>query len=201
MRVLLGLLVLLLVSPASAQVAPAPPITAPATVRVTLQTSAGAITLAIETQRAPITAANFLRYVDQKRFDGTVFYRALKVPYDTPLGFIQGGTQGNPKRALPPIAHEPTSVTGLSHVDGAISMARWAPGTATGDFTILVGALPSMDASPTDPGYAVFGHVVEGMDVVHAIFDSPKSPTAGEGVMKGQMLDPTIRIVSARRTP
>lgn len=194
-RILLALLGFL---PLTAQTAPPPP---PATVRVTLTTTAGAIVLLLEKDRAPITTTNFLRYVDQKRFDGIAFYRALKVPYETPLGFIQAGTQGDPKRALPPIAHEPTSKTGLSHTDGAISMARWAPGTATGDFTILVGAIPSMDASADDPGYAVFGHVSEGMDVVHKILDAPTSATKGEGVMKGQMLEPVIRVISARRTP
>jgi len=204
-RMLLGLVVLSLAAPIAAQNTPPPPIAAPAlipvTVRVTLQTSAGAIVLLLEKERAPITTTNFLRYVDQKRFDGMSFYRALKVPYETPLGFIQAGTQNDPKRVLSPIAHEPTSQTGLSHTDGAISMARWAPGTATGDFTILVGAIPSMDASASDPGYAVFGHVVEGMDVVHKILNSPTSPTAGQGVMKGQMLSPVIRILTARRTP
>ena len=82
-------------------------------------------------------------------------------------------------------------------------MARAAPGTAGGDFFIAVGAMPSMDADPTQPGdnagFAVFGRVVEGMDVVHRILDAPTSPTAGEGAMKGQMLAAPVRIVSARR--
>ncbi|CAN5461370.1 peptidylprolyl isomerase [soil metagenome] len=189
--------------PAAAQVPP-PAATAAATVRVTLTTSAGPIVVALETGRAPITAGNFLKYVDQKRFDGIAFYRALKVVADPPIGFVQAGTQNDPKRVRPPIAHEPTSLTGLIHDDGALSMARYAPGTASGDFTIIVGRIPSMDADPKpggDPGYAVFGHVVEGMDVVHKILDSPRSPTAGQGVMKGQMLDPVIRILTARRTP
>ena len=172
-----------------------------ATVRVTLQTSEGAIVLELEKQRAPISTANFLRYVDQKRFDGVTFYRACKV--GPGYGLIQGGVRGDPKRALPPIAHEPTTRTGLAHVDGAISFARNAPGTARGDFFISVGAIPSMDADPKQPGdnlgFAVFGRVVEGMDIVRRILDAPTSPTAGEGAMKGQMLLAPVRILTARQ--
>ena len=104
---------------------------------------------------------------------------------------------------LPPIAHEPTSKTGLSHVDGAISMARYAPGTADADFFITIGDLESMDADPAQPGdnqgFAVFGRVVEGMGVVRRILAAPTSPTEGEGVMKGQMLASPVRIISAAR--
>jgi peptidyl-prolyl cis-trans isomerase A (cyclophilin A) len=173
----------------------------PATVKVILKTSLGDIVLAVETQRAPITAANFLRYVDQKRLDGSDFYRAMAVGEDGQYGLIQGGLRGNPKRVLKPIAHESTTVTGLSHVDAAISMARGDPGTATADFFVLIGDLVSLDAQPSggDPGYAVFGHVVNGMDVVHLIFSQPRSPTAGAGVMKGQMLATPVKILTARR--
>jgi peptidyl-prolyl cis-trans isomerase A (cyclophilin A) len=193
---------------------PAGPPAPPATVRVLLTTSAGPITLELEKARAPVTTANFLRYVDQKRFDGTSFYRALKFPSDTPLGLVQGGVRNAAKRVLPPIAHEPTTKTGLSHDNGAISMARGAPGTAAGDFFIILGGLPSLNADPaasvgnnggvakgdTD-GYAVFGHVVEGIENVVKVLDAPTSPTAGEGAMKGQMIEAPITIVSARRMP
>jgi peptidyl-prolyl cis-trans isomerase A (cyclophilin A) len=181
--------------------APAPAPKA-ATVRVTLQTSEGAIVLELEKERAPITTANFLRYVDQKRLDGTSFYRAAKVAEG--YGLVQGGTRNDPKRTLPPIAHEPTNRTGLTNNDGAISMARNAPGSAAGDFFLIVGDMSSLDADPRQPGdnagFAAFGHVVEGMDVVRKILDAPTSPTEGEGVMKGQMLAPQIRILTARRT-
>lgn len=173
----------------------------PATVRVALQTSDGPIVLELEVERAPLTTANFLRYVDQKRMDGTTIYRATKVAQG--YGLIQGGVRHDSKRVLPPIAHEPTTQTGLSHVDGAISMARAEPGSANGDFFITVGAMPSLDAQPDQPGdnlgFAVFGRVVEGMDVVHRILDAPISPTAGEGALKGQMLAAPVRIVTARR--
>lgn len=173
----------------------------PATVRVSLQTDAGPIVLELEKERAPITTANFLAYVDKKRLDGMTFYRATKVGEG--YGLIQGGVRNDPKRLLPLIAHEPTTKTGLSHIDGAISMARAAPGTAGGDFFITIGALTSMDADPAQPGdnlgFAVFGRVVEGMDVVHRILEMPTSPTEGEGAMKGQMLAPPVRILTARR--
>lgn len=186
-------------APAAAPASPAPQA---ATVQVTLTTSEGPIVLAIETERAPITAGNFLRYVDQKRLDGATFYRASKVAEG--FGLVQGGVRNDPKRVLKPIAHEPTTTTGLSHGDGTISMARAAPGTASGDFFITVGAMKSMDADPAQTGdnlgFAAFGHVVAGMEVVHRILDAPKSPTEGEGVMKGEMLSPAIRIVTARRS-
>lgn len=173
------------------------------TVRVAITTSEGPIVLALEKERAPLTTANFLRYVDQKRFDGTAFYRALKVSDDGSYGLIQGGTQGNLKAMLPPIAHEPTTKTGLSHTDGAVSMARGAPGSAAGDFFITIGALESLNADPSKPGdnlgFAVFGHVVEGMDTVRRIMNAPTSPTLGEGAMKGQMIASPVRILTARR--
>jgi Peptidyl-prolyl cis-trans isomerase (rotamase) - cyclophilin family len=169
------------------------------TVPVVLTTSAGPITLAIEVERAPVTAANFLAYVDGKRLDGTAFYRSFKWEDGTPGGFIQGGTQNDPKRILKPVPHEPTSKTGLSHIEGVISMAQGAPGTATGDFFIIVGDMRGFDATDDQPGFAAFGRVIEGMDVIRAIWDAPRSPTKGDGVMKGQMLEPTIRIITARR--
>jgi peptidyl-prolyl cis-trans isomerase A (cyclophilin A) len=175
----------------------------PETVKVSIKTSLGSILLLIEKGRAPITAGNFLRYVDQKRLDGTSFYRAVKIGDSGEYGLVQGGVRGDPKRALKPIAHEPTTVTGLSHVSGAISMARLAPGTAMMDFFIVLGNLPGMDAQPDAPGdnlgYAVFGRVIEGMDVVRAILEQPHSTTAGQGVMKGQILETPVTIVTVRR--
>jgi len=177
-----------------------PALAQPATVRVALQTSEGMIVLELETARAPVTAANFLRYVDARRLDGTAFYRAMKLRAD--WGLVQSGVR-DPRLLYPPIDHEPTSLTGLSHVDGAISMARYTPGSAQADFFIAVGAHPGYDANPAAPGdnlgFAVFGRVVEGMDVVRRILAAPTSPTLGEGVMRGQMLEPRIRVLTARR--
>lgn len=184
-------------------VAPAPLPPQPAGPRVVLTTADGAITVELAPDKAPVTAANFLKYVDQKKLDGASFYRAMKLTPAGDVGLIQGGPRGDPKRTLPPIAHEATDKTGLSHTDGAISMARAAPGSATGEFFIIVGNLTSLDANPAasgdNAGFAVFGRVVDGMDVVRKILAAPTSPTAGEGVMKGQMLEPVVRILSARR--
>ena len=180
--------------------APAAPVP-PTLQHVQLTTSAGPITLAIDTARAPVTAANFLRYVDQRRLDGVAFYRAMRMGDG---GLIQGGTRGDRARVLRPIPHEPTTQTGLSHTDMAISMARGAPGSADGDFFIIVGGqMTGLDANPAgagdNQGFAVFGRVVAGQEVVRTILGSPTSPTEGEGVMRGQMLAPAIRITTARR--
>ena len=188
---------------------PAPPPPAPIlpdTVRVALNTDLGTITLDLDHKRAPVTTANFVRYVDGKRLDGTTFYRAMRFEWGTPPnGLIQGGPRGEPKRVLKPIAHEPTTMTGIRHSVGTISMARFAPGTATADFSITMSNQFYLDADPKAPdaegqaGYAAFGKVVTGMDVAQKIFDAPISPTEGEGILKGQMLAQPVKIVTARR--
>lgn len=177
-----------------------------ATQLVVIETTMGDITVEIETERAPVTAGNFLRYVDEDRFDGTKFYRAMHLDWgEPPNGLLQGGTQMHPDRVLDPIAHEPTTETGLSHTDGALSMARYDPGSATGDFSIMIKDQTGLDATPasSDPslqaGFAVFGHVVDGMDVVHAIHALPPDPDKGEGWMKGQLLADPVEIVDMRR--
>lgn len=173
---------------------------------VVLETQNGNITIRLEVERAPITAANFLRYVDEGRFEGTEFYRALRFQRDPmPNGLIQGGTRNDRKRVLPPIAHEKTTVTGLSHTNGAVSMARGEPGTASGDFTIMLANQTGLDAKPDSDnpvwreGYAVFGYVIDGMDVVSAIHAGVTDPNKGVGAMKGQMLAAPVKISKARR--
>ncbi|MEP7005513.1 MAG: peptidylprolyl isomerase [Sphingomonas bacterium] len=183
---------------------PAPvPAVAPVTVNVVITTSEGPITVALEKTRAPKTTANFLRYVDAKRFDGIAIYRAMKIGEG--LGLIQGGAQNDPKRLFPPVAHEPTSETGLSNTDGAIAMARGAPGTATADFFIAVGDISTLDAQPGQPGdnlgYAAFGHVTSGMELVRRILVAPTAPDTGPPGMEGQMLAPPIKILTVRRAP
>lgn len=184
------------------------PVAAPAqeTTNVVIATELGDIVVALETERAPVTAANFLRYADEKRFDGIVFYRVMKLEWgEQPNGLVQAGTQWDPERILPPIAHEPTDLTGVKHVAGAISMARGEPGTANGDWSITLSAMEGLDADPTsdDPerraGYAAFGHVVEGMDVVRKIFEAPLDPDKGEGWMKGELIADPVEILSVRR--
>lgn len=197
-RFLLALIAAAIALPAGAQQPAAPP----APVRVTITTAAGPIVAELDRARAPVSTANFLRYVDAKRFDGIGFFRSMKLPWTA--GVIQTG-QRDPRKLYPPIAHEPTNVTGLSHVEGVLSMARREPGTAQGDWSITIGDMTGLDAKPGTPGdstgYAVFGRVVEGMDVVKRIWGGATDPDAGEGVMKGQMLKPLVRILTVRRTP
>jgi peptidyl-prolyl cis-trans isomerase A (cyclophilin A) len=170
-------------------------------VPVALNTSLGRIVVAVDRLHAPITTGNFLHYVDTHRLDGETFYRALRISGGEG-GLIQGGVRSDTRKLFPPIAHEPTSRTGLHNAAGSIVMARLEPGSARADFFILASDTPSYDAGAPDgdpDGFAVFGHVVEGMDVVKKILAAPTSPTLGEGVMKGQMLDPPVKIIKAER--
>jgi len=183
---------LLSATPALAQVTVAPT-PAEDVVKVALDTSAGRIVLALDRGHAPITTANFLKYVDAGRFNGESFYRAMK--FGENGGLIQAGITSDARKLYPAIEHEPVSKTGIKHVAGTVSMAAFSPGTAKADFFILTSDAPSFDAS-----FAAFGHVIEGMDVVKAIQAAPTSPTKGEGVMKGQMLDPVVKITKASRS-
>jgi peptidyl-prolyl cis-trans isomerase A (cyclophilin A) len=198
----LFLAAMILATPLSAQTPTPTPATAPATVKVALTTGSGPIVLELEKERAPVTTANFLRYVDGKKLDGAAFYRTARAPNAADYGLIQFGTKNDPKRTLKPIAHEPTSQTGLSHKNMTISLARGAPGTGAGDFFILVGDTPSLDAQPGgDPGFAAFGRVIEGEVLIKQILAAPTDPNKGEGVMKGQYLASPVVITAARRTP
>jgi peptidyl-prolyl cis-trans isomerase A (cyclophilin A) len=189
-------------SPAdAAAAAQVPTVGAPAVTMVILQTELGDIHVALEKDRAPITAANFLRYVDLKRFDGISFYRAVKIGDEGKYGMVQGGLRNDPRRVFKPIAHEFPAVTGLSHLDGAISMAHTGPGTAVADFFFVIGDLPDLDGKGTadQPGYPVFGRVTQGMDVLRATMLLPRSEEVGDGSMKGQMLASPVKIISVRR--
>jgi peptidyl-prolyl cis-trans isomerase A (cyclophilin A) len=189
MRFLLFLTVLL--------AAPAPA-REPATVRVRLHTSAGDIVVALDARRAPKTVANFLAYVDDGRFDGTVFYRAARSKRAPGSGFIQAGIRTDARRILPPFPLETTAMTGIRHTDGAISMARASnPDSAGGNFVLLAGPAPQMDARPGFPGYAAFGHVVSGKPVVGRILALPTG--GGLDAFKGQMILEPVRLISARR--
>jgi peptidyl-prolyl cis-trans isomerase A (cyclophilin A) len=187
-------------APIAAQSPPAEPPLAEAAkddlVKIALETGAGRIVIALDKGHAPLTTANFLRYVDSGKLNGESFYRAM--PYGDG-GFIQGGITSDAAKLDKPVEHEPTSKTGLKHVAGAVSMAHLGPGTAQADFFILTTDIPALDASGADQGFAVFGRVVEGLDVAKRILASPVSPTKGDGAMKGQMLEPSIRIVKAER--
>ncbi|HMO75448.1 MAG TPA: peptidylprolyl isomerase [Sphingopyxis sp.] len=178
-----------------------PPVVVDARPHVELVTDLGSITVRLEDGRAPVTAANFLRYVDAKRMDGFKFYRSTK-NWGPSNQLIQAGNRGDARRNYPPIAHEPTTATGLTNCKGALVMARLNPGDATTDFFLLLSDIKGFDADAPGGdgiGFAVFGEVVAGADVAEAIFAAPVSPTAGEGVMRGQMLEPQVTIRTARR--
>lgn len=168
-------------------------------VMVRLQTEMGAIDVAVDTKHAPLTAANFLAYVDAKRFDNTTFYRAARAKNRAGEGLIQGGIDRNYTKAFNPVAHEPTTKTGLKHVDGTISMARNDPGTAMGEFFIIIGNASYLDATPTYPGYAAFGHVVRGMPVAHRILQSKTYPGGHSKDTMGQTIIDRVKIITARR--
>ena len=171
-------------------------------VGVELVTDLGAVRLRLS-PAAPLTTANFLRYVDTRRMDGATFYRAARAKGVADVGLIEGGLQNDPAKLLPPVAHESTALTGLAHGDGVISMAREAPGSATADFFICSGPASYLDAHPgasgDDAGYAAFGRVTEGMDVVRAILRGPTDAPARNPVMQGQMLNTPVRILRASR--
>ena len=175
---------------------------------VVFETDKGTIELEVDGAHAPATAANFLRYVDGGFFDGGTVNRAVRpdntVRHDIEIQVIQFQIdEARNTQEFPPIALERTSVTGLKHVDGTISMARGGPDTATGSFAIVIGDQPSMDfggrRNPDGQGFAAFGRVVRGMDVVKAI---QASPTGKAGPYGTESLSPPIKILKAyRRTP
>jgi peptidyl-prolyl cis-trans isomerase A (cyclophilin A) len=170
--------------------------------RVAIQTGRGTIVVELEAVKAPLTSANFLRYVDAHRYDGGSFYRASREPGAVGAGNIEGGP--NPAaRRFPPIPHESTAKTGLRHRAGTISVARNEPGSATGDFFICASAQPYLDAHPggrgDNQGFAAFGQVVSGMEVVRAILALKTNGKAEVAAMKGQMLNPPVPILSMTR--
>jgi peptidyl-prolyl cis-trans isomerase A (cyclophilin A) len=169
--------------------------------RVAVDTELGEIVLEVDTIRAPLTAANFLKYVDAGLYDGGRFHRSVRTnpdnqpKNDIKIDVIQAGA--NPSRTmeyLMPIAHEPTSKTGLTHDDGALSMARAQVNTARDQFFICIGNQRELDyggkRNADGQGYAAFGRVVAGMEVVRKVHASPAS---------GQTLTPPVRILRVRR--
>jgi peptidyl-prolyl cis-trans isomerase A (cyclophilin A) len=187
---------------AAAALAAGPAWAQPARTRVRLETDKGVIAAELADDKAPITVANFLHYVDTGRMDGAVFYRASRAPGAPTMGLIEAGVK-DPAKLFPPIAHESTLTTGLKHLDGTLSMARFAPGTATSDFSICCGDAPYLDAHPEAPGdnagYAAFGQVTEGMEVARSILVMPTTGAAANPAMQGEVIDPPVRILSARR--
>jgi peptidyl-prolyl cis-trans isomerase A (cyclophilin A) len=172
---------------------------------VVFQTEKGNITIEVDAVRAPLTAANFLKYVDGGFYDGGTINRAVRpdntVRRDVEIQVIQFQiARARQRERFPPVPLERTTVTGLKHVNGAVSMARAGPDTATGSFSIVIGDQPDMDfagkRNPDGQGFAVFGRVVRGMEVVKAVH---LSPTGGPGPYGTESLTPPIAIVKAQR--
>jgi peptidyl-prolyl cis-trans isomerase A (cyclophilin A) len=168
-------------------------------VPVLIETPLGQITIEIDAQAAPITAANFLKYVDAGSYDGGVFHRTVTManqPNDAvKIEVIQGGIGADyPREGEPSIPLERTSVTGHRHLDGTISMARLTPDSANSGFFICIGDQPDLDfggkRNPDGQGFAAFGRVTSGMQVVRAIQQSPH---------EGQRLTPPVPITRVRR--
>ena len=144
---------------------------------IIIRSGIGEIYARLDLRRAPVTSLNFLRYVDAGLFDSTCFYRVVRFdnqPKDSVrIEVIQGGRYENEDNGFPPIIHETTEITGIRHRNGTVSMARSRPGSATSEFFICIGDQPELDfggkRNPDRQGFAAFGKVIKGMDVVRQI--------------------------------
>lgn len=178
---------------------------APGPVRVRMVTELGPIVIELYPDKAPITAANFLAYADRHLLDGGAFYRTVSPKNDNnpaTISVVQGGLNRDDS-PLPAIVHETTKATGLLHADGVISMARAEPGTAGSEFFICVGDNPALDfggaRNKDGQGFAAFGKVVEGMDVVRAIHDAPTVSKADDAYIRGQLIEKPVKIQKLSR--
>ncbi|WP_416307301.1 peptidylprolyl isomerase [Neptunicella sp. SCSIO 80796] len=167
---------------------------------ITMQTEQGDIKIELYSDKAPISSANFLRYIKAGGFKGGEFYRVVRLDNDNgepKIEVIQGGA--NPEfKDFPAIKLETTQTTGIRHLDGTLSMARAEPDTATSAFFICIGAQPSLDFGGTrnkdGQGFAAFGRVVEGMDVVKQIHQIQDTVTTDEAYTQGQILQHPVKI-------
>jgi peptidyl-prolyl cis-trans isomerase A (cyclophilin A) len=178
-------------------------------VSVLVQTELGDIVVEVDQAKAPNTAANFLKYVDAGHYNGGTWHRTVKMDNqpESPVKIevIQAGV--NPefaKSGFPPIALERTTVTGIQHKDGVISMARGMPDSATSGWFICINDQPSLDfggaRNPDGQGFAAFGRVVKGMDVVRKIQNAPSSTDRTTNT-EAQRLTPPIKILKVSRVP
>ena len=170
--------------------------------KVSIKTEAGDIFLELYAAKAPLTVSNFLKYVDQHRYDGVTFYRVVRMNNQPDklikIEVIQGGLNKDSTKRLDSIAQETTRKTGLKHLDGTISMARNTPNSASSEFFICINDQPELDfggkRNPDGQGFAAFGKVTKGMDIVRAI----QLGEAGTGD-KQQLLQRPVKIISVSR--
>lgn len=175
------------------------------TARIRMTTSQGDIDIELYLDKAPVTAGNFLRLVDDGHLDGGTFYRVVTYENDNgkpKIEVIQGGL-GDRESPFEPIDHETTEQTGILHKDGVISMARGDVGTASSEFFICIGDQPGLDygetRNPDRQGFAALGKVVNGMEVVRQINRLPADAPSESDYTRGQMLSEPVEIVSVRR--
>lgn len=152
----------------------------PSSPRVELRTQFGSIVIEVDTVRAPRTAANFLRYVDEGRYASASFYRVRREEAELmqdPTAIVQGGLwHGDTTKFLPPVPLESTRETGLRHTDGVVSLARFGVDSGRGEFFVVIGDQAHLDYRDAErPGFAAFGRVVEGLDLVRQISRLPAS--------------------------
>jgi peptidyl-prolyl cis-trans isomerase A (cyclophilin A) len=173
--------------------------------RLRMVTSLGEIELELYPDKSPVTVKNFLRLVNGAYLEGGTFYRTVSPENDNGspvISVIQGGI-GDAESPFPPIDHETTADTGLPHLDGSISMARAAVGTATTEFFICIGDQPALDfggaRNDDGQGFAVFGKVVSGMDVVHAIHQAPADAPTEFEYFENQLINEPVEIISLKR--
>lgn len=180
------------------------------TITVIMQTTSGDITLELYPHKAPITVQNFMKYVDGNFYKDGLFYRVVRADNQAQnkikISVIQGGRgmkeQDNPFEAIP---HEATNETGILHKDGVISMARLDPGTAKSEFFICVDDQPDLDyggmRNPDGQGFAAFGKVIKGMDVVRSIQKAKTDQPQGTKLeyTSGQMISQPVIIHNIRR--
>ena len=166
---------------------------------ISMETELGSIQMVLYPDRAPITVSNFLKYVDENRYKDFHFYRVVHMENqpdnDVKIEVIQGGL-GFDKHPmeLPTILHETTDKTGIRHLNGTLSMARLEPGTASSEIFICINDQPELDfggkRNPDGQGFAAFGKVISGMDVVRKIQLLPET---------NQMLDKVVKVNSIQR--
>lgn len=176
------------------------------TVYVEMVTSEGSFTLELYPTKAPVTVKNFLNYVDGGHYEGATFYRTVTYANDNghpKIEVIQGGIGDAADSLFPPIKHESTKETGILHTDGVISMSRFTVGSASSEFFICIGDQPGLDygesRNPDKQGFAAFGRVVQGMDLVRAINKLPAKSASDDPYTKGQMIAEPAVISKALR--
>jgi peptidyl-prolyl cis-trans isomerase A (cyclophilin A) len=180
---------------------------APGTPTVILVTALGEIRIRVNTTAAPISANDFLSYVREGSYNGGRFFRTVRPGNDhgTPqIDVVQGGTRPGAK-LRPPVVHEATAITGLRHLDGTVSLPRDKPGTGSGaEIFVCIGAQPALDfggkRNPDGQGFAAFGQVTKGMDIVRRVWSMDASGAGDDPYVNGQILRAPVKFISARIT-